>query len=476
MKKKIFLVIAVCLLLVSAVVFVTACNKEKDQTSLSNQKATGGEPSGDGSDGDALLGGEGNQSTSYALTLLVAGDGGTVSGGGSYLNGESVTLTATPSAGYNCAGWYDGTTKLENSFGRTYTFTMPAEEKTLVAKFERVYHRVDAAGAESATGEYILFGSYPQTLVSDETLAASLTAEAGTLPTQSNKAGWTSYEYYVEGINAVDYMWYVDLAHGGQTYRGVYFTSYRPFNTYWESNADYSWQDDNGYTTGNVYWFSYEPIKWRILSEKNGVALILCDLAIDGREFCQNTSSVNSREFEHNGGIGLPNNYDLCDIRKWLNDTFYRTAFDELQRDVILLTTVENGERTTSTDKSAYMFLANYDYYSGEYLFPCPDTNDYVFLLSEQEVTRVAYGFDEDHNNNDSARQKTPTDYAQAQGVMRRTEDRPDLKDHCSWYLRSAYGSGCYALCCAEGGSSWSSTYVCETRIGIVPALRILLA
>lgn len=453
MKRKIFLVITVCLLLASIVFFVMACTGGKNQTE--NQ--------------------EGGLSIPHTLTLSVAGDGGTVSGGGSYRSGESVTLTVTPAVGYNCAGWYDGTTKLDNSFGRTYTFTMPAEDKTLVAKFERVYYRVDAAGEESATGEYVLFGSYPQTLVSDETLATTLTTEAGALPTPNNNAAWTSYKYYIEGSNADDYMWYVDLAYGEQTYRGVYFTSYRPFNTFWESNDSNSWQDDNGYTMGNVYWFLYEPIKWRILSKTSGAMLILCDMALDGREFCQNASAINGGRFEHNNGTGLPNNYELCDIRKWLNDTFYSTAFDELQRDIILLTTVENGERTTGTDKEAYAFLANYDYHTGEYLFPCPDTDDYVFLLSEQEVTRAAYGFDENHNSNDSARQKTPTDYAQAQGVMKRTEDRLDLKDHCLWYLRSAYGSGCYALCCAEGGSSWSSNYVCETHIGIVPALRILL-
>lgn len=49
------------------------------------------------------------QIDSYTLTVI-AGTGGTVSGGGSYNYGATATLKATPSAGYNFVKWSDGNT------------------------------------------------------------------------------------------------------------------------------------------------------------------------------------------------------------------------------------------------------------------------------------------------------------------------------------------------------------------------------
>ena len=51
------------------------------------------------------------------ITATVSGVGGTVSGGGTYQRGDSVTLTATPSQGYMFLSWSDG----NNSNPRTFT-------------------------------------------------------------------------------------------------------------------------------------------------------------------------------------------------------------------------------------------------------------------------------------------------------------------------------------------------------------------
>ena len=45
----------------------------------------------------------------YTLTAI-AGDGGSVSGGGTFASGTQVSLTATPNAGYSFSGWSNGST------------------------------------------------------------------------------------------------------------------------------------------------------------------------------------------------------------------------------------------------------------------------------------------------------------------------------------------------------------------------------
>ena len=60
-------------------------------------------------------------------------NGGTVSGGGDYNHGQSVTLKATPAEGYTFVGWKEGNSTVSSS--ATYTFTAN-KDRTLVADFE----------------------------------------------------------------------------------------------------------------------------------------------------------------------------------------------------------------------------------------------------------------------------------------------------------------------------------------------------
>lgn len=50
-------------------------------------------------------------------------------------------------------------------------------------------------------------------------------------------------------------MQYADVEYDGERYRGVKFTQYRMDTTTYSTTT---WQDDNGYDTGTVYWFRYE--------------------------------------------------------------------------------------------------------------------------------------------------------------------------------------------------------------------------
>ena len=319
--------------------------------------------------------------------------------------------------------------------------------------------------ATSRVGEKITFGSYPQTKVTDATLTETLNGMSGTLPTSDNAQAWTSYGYYISG-NVSNFMWYIDVEQGGEKYRGVYFTSFRPDRTTSSSSTANTDQDDNGYATSTVYWFKYEPISWTILSENttDGTALILCDMIIDSQAYQNECEGNSNSSVWYNTSSGVPsgtyaNNYAHSTIRKWLNETFYNTAFSELQKQIILTTTVDNSAATTRWSSNKYA---------------CENTEDKIFLLSAQDVTNNAYGFKSIIF--DTARQKKTTDYAQAQGAWTST----GTVHNGYWWLRSPNvdDSGYAYDVNSDGrfGSDSGGYYVCYTNRGVVPALQINLS
>jgi len=345
------------------------------------------------------------------------------------------------------------------------------------------YTRVDADGNVSTTGSYILFGSYPQSKVTDSSLCNTLPTVAnstGTLPTASNANGWTDYGYYISG-SVTSYMWYIDATYNGEKYRGVYFTSYRPYYTSYSSSTGNTNQDDNGYSTSTVYWFKYEPIKWRILTESNGTAMLLAEMIIDSQEYYNKASSGTTRSrtavanyndayYAGNGttvsGSVYDNNYQYSNVRKWLNETFYATAFSDLQKALIATTTVNNSAATT-TDANGNITQAT--------SYACSNTNDKVFLLSEKEVTTTSYGF-ASYSTNDTARQKKTTAYAQCQGAYTYSTTGYTYTGCGWWWLRSPYSDYSYLARRVDcGGYASVSSSVYSASEGVVSALNIRL-
>jgi uncharacterized repeat protein (TIGR02543 family) len=312
-------------------------------------------------------------------------------------------------------------------------------EITLYARWYS-YHRVNASNEPTTDGQYILFGEYPQSLVSDNGLAEELATQAGILPTATNSGSWLSYDYYISGSNSTDFMWYIDIQHNGNKYRGVYFVSYRPYYTYNDSNT---YQDDNGYYIQNIYWFEYQPIKWRILKEENGKALLVAELILDSQDYNYTSSSSSI-----NGYNTYANNYAYSSIRGWLNSEFYNTAFNELEKALISLTMVDNGLPTTGYDVNPYI---------------CQDTQDNIFLLSYADATNSEYF------TSDTSRQKRTSDYAQSQGAY--TSSGTGW-----WWLRSPDNNDRDdARDIRSNGYADGSSNVNSTRHGVVPALVISL-
>lgn len=69
--------------------------------------------------------------------VTALGDGGTVSGGGSFAPGSSVTVTATPASNYRFVRWVKNGTSQTISTSASYTFTLN-ETTDLVAVFEEI--------------------------------------------------------------------------------------------------------------------------------------------------------------------------------------------------------------------------------------------------------------------------------------------------------------------------------------------------
>ena len=300
----------------------------------------------------------------------------------------------------------------------------------------------------SRSGKSITFGSYPQSRVDDSTLKNTLNSKAGTLPTSQNSQAWTSYGYYINGAQS-NFMWYIDITIDSDKYRGVYFTSYRPYYTTDPSSADDSAQDENGYYTNQVYWFKYEPILWTVLSENsnNKVAFVLCDMLIDSQEFY--ITDVGTRDID--GEKIYPSNYEYSTIRKWLNETFYNTAFTDFQKEMILVTTVDNSESTTNEYGKRYV---------------CKDTYDSVFLLSCADFMNEDYALCET-----SASVRKPTDYAKSQGAY--VSDFSDYIGQAGWLLRSPHNDKNMSCVGYTGYGGYGE--IDYTIFGVLPAIQIKL-
>lgn len=296
-------------------------------------------------------------------------------------------------------GWYtDGdfadeitSVSLENGSLNLYA-NWNTQTTTLVEV--KPYIRVNIDGTANGTGDYVLFGEYPQTIKADNVTITS---------TQNDKGYYLGSDgfYYAKVV--------ADPDHG-----------------------DFNFSTGNDIKNGETYYFKVEPIKWRILREDNGTALILCDSIIANKRY-DNSS----------------NNYKESEIRAWLNNEFLTTAFSLLQQEMILTTTVDNSAESMGYSENKYA---------------CENTLDKVFLLSYKETTSSEYGF-----HSISSRQMQTSDYTMATGADK-------YAGNGYWWLRSpngSYSDDCSRVVSFNGYVDYSNVYY--TSYGVVPALNIQL-
>lgn len=155
----------------------------------------------------------------------------------------------------------------------------------------------------------------------------------------------------------------------------------------------------NYYQTNENY---KEPIKWRVLSVDGEDAFIISDQSLDCRPFADTEKGAS---------------WENSTIRKWLNNDFYKCAFNDEEQLCIKETDVINNDYYTFYQGDVYGIMqwgTNEGYY----------TKDKVYLLSIEEARNYKYGFSVSEMA--ESQESNPTDYAKS-----------IFEKNKSWMLRS---------------------------------------
>lgn len=218
------------------------------------------------------------------------------------------------------------------------------------------------ADASQVAYTNVYFGSYPQ----EEVKGADLTAK----------------------ITGADYDSYGDAVVDGVKYHRLK-----------------SGQTNNDEQFGNsaYRYFKWRRIRWRVLANDGKTLYLMADGALD----CQSY---------HNVGEAVT--WEDSFLRKWLNSSFYRTAFSEKERQAIVSQAVDNQEYVTAGGAENSV------------------TNDLIYLLSLPEMGKTEYGFPAAVQNASPCRQMAASDYAYAMGARLGAQDGSG-DQCCWWWLRS---------------------------------------
>ena len=294
-----------------------------------------------------------------------------------------------------------------------------------------------------AKGSKIEFGSYPQSEVTDADEVAKLEAD-------SENYLWVSYKYYSGTGNSTDgkmepgdFMLYKDFYSGGEMFRAVTFSEYRPGTGGGLKGDVFSNQKDNDYHPNNVYYFKYEPLTWRVLDPDEGY--IMCDNIIDSQSYQNFVIRKDGKLYNSKDCTNYVSDWETCSLRQWLNKTFYNTAFSREEKMLIGTTFLENN----SPDGTWFG----------------TDTGDKIFILSFDDVINSAYGFDSSKSEFDEARKLKGTDYSKCQGVY-------ISQGYPHWWLRTP-GDGEAVYLVSSYGWAALGQGVYGTGVGVVPALKL---
>lgn len=168
-------------------------------------------------------------------------------------------------------------------------------------------------------------------------------------------------------------------------------------------STDYPASDfsaDAVYRIGDVFQFGFyeqdgntkngtEPIQWRVLDSEQGKILVISVKAIECKQFHSKDKTVT---------------WENSDLRQWLNNDFYQTAFSESERKSILLSNVSSESNPEN----------NID--------PGANTTDYIYIPSISEMQQ--------YFKSNSDRKCVASKYAISRGAY-----APKDQNYCTWWL-----------------------------------------
>ena len=304
------------------------------------------------------------------------------------------TLPSPTRSGYDFKSWYTADTGGEKITENTEVSLtddqiLYAQWVTLSSEKNAVTKSTDAESSNTeavraAQDEYVYFGNYYQSKVTDLELSSKLS------------------ELREDGVDYVTYN------------KEKYFVRY--------SNYEYSYYKCNS-------------IRWKVLKDEGGYLLLMSEKVLDRLEF---------------GGT----KWSDCNIRSWLNNHFYNSAFSASEQKDIASTTL-------STIVKPYPYGGEQPYYE--------TTSDKVFLVTEDDMLNTAYGFSASKEN-DTSRIGVSSEYVK--------DIAKDIIDEetggCVYLLRGPgyYSYGNFQSSEVRTGGRLASYYPTWSR-GVRPAIRV---
>ena len=281
---------------------------------------------------------------------------------------------------------------------------------------------------------YIELGEYPQTAVEDTTTLSALNALG-----DSAKTGRT----FVVGASDDS----AQTAHVEYTYNGAKYVKVASAVV---CDSDSKFASGTAPTSGNAYWFKVEPIKWFLLEAYSTTKTAYTGSATNIRVISEKLLTANVMFNKEANG----NAWGTSNIRTWLNNTFYTSAFSAEEKGHIVKNTTRyfgNGENTTKDD---------YTVTTGG-----TTSEDNVWLISYYEAGNTYYGANLYLNK--KGRAAPTTDFAVVNNVIM------GLTGCGNYWLRSAGSAANYAYRVdAYGGLNNNGAVNYATR-GVRPALLI---
>ena len=172
-----------------------------------------------------------------------------------------------------------------------------------------------------------------------------------------------------------------------------------------------------------------KPIEWIVMKNEGNQVLLLSKYVLDAKPY--------NEEFEEVI-------WETSDIRKWLNNEFYTTAFNKAEKVKIQTSLIKNEDNSWSGTSGGN------------------DTEDKVFLLSEKEAETLF--------SNDEERIAKATEYAEKSGVY------VNEKKEANWWRRSPGNKSRNAA--EERNNGWvrrDGRNVNKNNDGVRPALHLNL-